>query len=203
MAWSCESLGFSDAKETIVVKLCPLVLPKDSMDNLLPNPKFLFAFIPLPLFTYIWLHILGIPKKRATIVIIHFIDWDFPWNKPSSYWGTPMTMETSIHTSHENPPGFRPLPAAQVLLLDEATSALDAESELQIQSFGQWNCRNWGVYQCLSPWLKWWFLTVTAMRQWTVRCLDVLSWCFNGPRRCREVAIKKSGWIMKVSRCLC
>ena len=27
-----------------------------------------------------------------------YIDWDFPWNTPSSYWGTPMTMETSIYS---------------------------------------------------------------------------------------------------------
>ena len=24
------------------------------------------------------------------------LDWDFPRNKPSSYWGTPITMETII-----------------------------------------------------------------------------------------------------------
>ena len=28
------------------------------------------------------------------------LDWDFPWNKPSSYWGTHMTMETTIGSNH-------------------------------------------------------------------------------------------------------
>ena len=33
------------------------------------------------------------PKIEVPLVIIHFWDWDFPWNKPSSYWGT-KAMET-------------------------------------------------------------------------------------------------------------
>ena len=33
-------------------------------------------------------------------VIIHFERWDCPWNQPSSYGGTPMTMETPILICH-------------------------------------------------------------------------------------------------------
>ena len=33
--------------------------------------------------------VIGVPP-----VIIHFERWDCPWNQPSSYWGTPVTMET-------------------------------------------------------------------------------------------------------------
>ena len=33
---------------------------------------------------------MGIPAS------CHPFEWDFPWNKPSSYWGTPMTMEIPI-----------------------------------------------------------------------------------------------------------
>ena len=32
-----------------------------------------------------------LPEGKSSI-----LDWDFPWNKPSSYWGTPVTLETSI-----------------------------------------------------------------------------------------------------------
>ena len=44
--------------------------------------------------------VLGIPHlvvswNRGTLKS-SISSWDFHWNKPSSYWGTPMTMETPI-----------------------------------------------------------------------------------------------------------
>ena len=41
--------------------------------------------------TSIW----GFPKIGVPLVIIH-LQMDFPSQKPTSYWGTPMTMETPI-----------------------------------------------------------------------------------------------------------
>ena len=41
----------------------------------------------IPIWRFSW--VIGVP-----LVIIHFERWDFPQQKPSSYWGTPMTMET-------------------------------------------------------------------------------------------------------------
>ena len=40
--------------------------------------------------------VMGVPPKNSIPWIFHGFSMDFPWNKPSSCWGSPMTMETPI-----------------------------------------------------------------------------------------------------------
>ena len=56
----------------------------------------------------IQLHPMGV-SIRVSPAIIHIFYWDVPWNKPSSYWDIPLTMETTNFEQWQQNPSVIPL----------------------------------------------------------------------------------------------
>ena len=106
----------------------------------------------------------GYPCSSSSI-----LDWHFPWNKPSSYWGTTMTMETLIYHPQWQDfcltgPLSAGLPGRELLgkwkgrdqsILENAASVLKHAKAFPNGDFHRGIPNNWLVYFMENPNRKW------------------------------------------------